>query len=88
MSENVGASTSHNPMALYGLYRDNFTFKADGTYSYHCAYWVNLICVTVLEKEFVECGFSFCYSVVRLFKDTFSNKAVEIRSQFLMLRRK
>jgi hypothetical protein len=28
MSENVGASTSHNPMGLYGLYRDNFTLLA------------------------------------------------------------
>jgi hypothetical protein len=26
MSENVGASTSHNPKGLHGLYRDNFTF--------------------------------------------------------------
>jgi hypothetical protein len=26
MSENVGASTSRNPMGLHGLYRDNFTF--------------------------------------------------------------
>jgi hypothetical protein len=25
MSENVGASTSHSPKGLYGLYRDNFT---------------------------------------------------------------
>jgi hypothetical protein len=24
--EDVGASTSHNPMGLYGSYRDNFTF--------------------------------------------------------------
>jgi hypothetical protein len=26
MSENVGASTSHKPKGLHGLYRDNFTF--------------------------------------------------------------
>jgi hypothetical protein len=26
MSENVGASTSCNPMGLHGLYRDSFTF--------------------------------------------------------------
>jgi hypothetical protein len=26
MSENVGASTSHNPMGLHGLYRKNFTY--------------------------------------------------------------
>jgi hypothetical protein len=26
MSENVGASTSRNPKALHGLYRDNFTY--------------------------------------------------------------
>jgi hypothetical protein len=26
MSENVGASTSRNPKALHGLYRDSFTF--------------------------------------------------------------
>jgi hypothetical protein len=26
--ENVGASTSHNPMSLHGLYRDRFTFLA------------------------------------------------------------
>jgi hypothetical protein len=26
LSENVGASTSHNPKVLHGLYRDNFTF--------------------------------------------------------------
>jgi hypothetical protein len=26
MSENVRASTSRNPKALHGLYRDNFTF--------------------------------------------------------------
>jgi hypothetical protein len=26
MSENVGASTSHNPKGLHGLYRDSFTF--------------------------------------------------------------
>jgi hypothetical protein len=26
MSENVGASTSHNPKGLHGLYGDNFTF--------------------------------------------------------------
>jgi hypothetical protein len=26
MSENVGASTSHNPKALNGLYRDDFNF--------------------------------------------------------------
>jgi hypothetical protein len=25
MSENVGASTSHNPTGLHGLYRDKFT---------------------------------------------------------------
>jgi hypothetical protein len=25
MSENVGASTAHNPKGLHGLYRDNFT---------------------------------------------------------------
>jgi hypothetical protein len=25
MSENVGASTSHNPKGLHGLYRENFT---------------------------------------------------------------
>jgi hypothetical protein len=25
MSENVGASTSHDPEDLHGLYRDNFT---------------------------------------------------------------
>jgi hypothetical protein len=24
MSENVGASTSHNPKGLHGLYRDNY----------------------------------------------------------------
>jgi hypothetical protein len=37
MSENVGASTSHNPKGLHGLYRDNFTF----TYS------------LLLEAEFI-----------------------------------
>jgi hypothetical protein len=26
MSENVGASTSHNPKGLHGLNRENFTF--------------------------------------------------------------
>jgi hypothetical protein len=26
MSEHVGASTSHNPKGIHGLYRDNFTF--------------------------------------------------------------
>jgi hypothetical protein len=26
MSENVGASTSHNPKDYHGLYRDDFTF--------------------------------------------------------------
>jgi hypothetical protein len=27
VSENVGASTSRNPISLHGLYRDNFTCK-------------------------------------------------------------
>jgi hypothetical protein len=31
MSENVGASTSHNSKGLHGLYGDNFTF-------YKCCY--------------------------------------------------
>jgi hypothetical protein len=26
MSENVGASTSHSPKGLHGMYRDSFTF--------------------------------------------------------------
>jgi hypothetical protein len=26
MSENVGASTSHKPKGIHGLYRDSFTF--------------------------------------------------------------
>jgi hypothetical protein len=31
MSENVGASTSHNPKGLHGLYRDSFTFTFTDT---------------------------------------------------------
>jgi hypothetical protein len=29
MSQNVGASTSHNPKGLHGLYGDNFTYDPE-----------------------------------------------------------
>jgi hypothetical protein len=32
MYENVGASTSHNPKGLHGLYRENFTFTIQRIY--------------------------------------------------------
>jgi hypothetical protein len=41
MSENVGASTSHNPKGLHGLYGDNLkkknflTFEKSGNYVHH-----------------------------------------------------
>jgi hypothetical protein len=37
--ENVGASTSHNPMGLHGLLRDSFTFLENSRY-FEIFYWL------------------------------------------------
>jgi hypothetical protein len=51
MSENVGASTSHNPKGLHGLYRENFTFTFILYNSYYYYIYLDIPWIHTWYKE-------------------------------------
>jgi hypothetical protein len=56
MSENVGASTSHNRKGLHGMYRDNFTLGFTFISNIELGIFVHLIEIHIVSDTVITDG--------------------------------
>jgi hypothetical protein len=60
MSENVGASASHNPKGLHALYRDKFTF----TFYLKITFFLDLVLYSLAESY--QCFTGTCTFIFKI----------------------